>query len=97
MAQALLKGDAVHFLQEFLLLLEDGQIPGACIVRHTLAAFLPKLFLFFQIVVVDQTDTSEGPGQQLPLCPVRIDPKYKCPIRHIPLLRTYVLIPLCTL
>ena len=84
MAQALLQGDAVHFLQEFLLLLEAGQVLRAGIVRHALFAFFPELFLPVQIVVVDQTDTAEGPGQQFLLRPVRIDPKFKCPIRHCP-------------
>ena len=63
MTQALLQGDAVHFLQEFLFLLEAGQILRAGIVRHALFTFLPELFLPVQIVVVDQTDTAEGFSQ----------------------------------
>ena len=93
MAQALLQGDAVDFLQEFFFFLQLRQILRAVVIGQAHAAVLPELFLLVQVVVVDEADASEGPGDQLALFAVRIDPEFVSAVCHIPNPRTCVLYP----
>lgn len=76
MAQALLQGDAVDLLEELLFLLQLRQILRTVVIGQALAAVLPELFPLVQIMVVDQADASESPGDQLALLVVRIDPEF---------------------